>query len=179
MNKKIFSALICVGIGALCACSNKSKETSADSDSAQMDSMIKEVLANPEVPAAQPQDEELIISSVRAIYTNNPANPYTPGFQKVIDDADAKAEREGNDVGYFDYDILTNSQDPGKLKSVAIIELIGNDGAKVKVSGSRFGENDYVNITVKLCEDSYLVDDVEGMDGKSVKQAAIKYIKGI
>ncbi|MDE6812122.1 MAG: hypothetical protein K2J15_07215, partial [Muribaculaceae bacterium] len=128
--------------------------------------------------AAQPQDEVLIVTSVREIYQTMPSKCFTPDFQKVIDGADAKSVRDGNEMGYFDYDILTNSQDPGDLRNVEIVNLTGSDGAVVKVTGERYGNDGFVMVTVRLIDNSYLIDDIEGLDGNSVKQSAQAYING-
>ncbi|MDE6255599.1 MAG: hypothetical protein K2M39_05340 [Muribaculaceae bacterium] len=172
--KKFMVAYVALA-AALASCSNKGAEKSSDSDTAELDSMV-EMVGEVADTVMQEQDQAVIISSVREIYQMVPEKCYTPEFEKIIEAADAKAEKDGSEVGYFDYDILTNSQDPGELKDVEIVELIAPDSAKVKVSGNGYGEKGYVMITVKLVDDSYFVDDVEGFDGKSVKQAAQAYV---
>ncbi len=168
--KKILNLTLCgLALCAMTACGSKSDQKTADSDSAAaLDSIVSMVEA-----VNQTQDEAKIVASIREIYVMRPAVIYTPDFQKILDAVEKKDQGE---MGFFDYDILTNSQDPGDLKSVDVVELIGNDAAKVKVSGDGYGENGYVIVITKLIDGSYLIDDVDGPDGKSVKAAAQTYL---
>ncbi len=169
MKKIITAALISLAVAGLSACVSKAAENqSTDQDS------TTEVVDD----ATSTQDEGLILASVRNIYEMRPQVSFTPEFQHIIDAANEKSVEEGCEVGYFDWYILTNSQDPGQLNDVEIVKLKDGDSAIVKVFGEFSGENGYVIVTVKRVDGEYLIDDIEGFDGKSVKQSAQDYING-
>ncbi len=161
--------------GGMMSCSGKIGEKGNDSDTAALDSIVAMVGDVTAADTANEQDQNLIIASVREIYQMRPENCYTPDFQKVLDAVDKK---DAGEIGFIDYDILTNSQDSGEVKNVEILNLIAPDGAIVKVTGDMYGEKGYVIITVKLVDGSYLIDDIEGPGGKSTKQAAQAYVNG-
>ncbi|MBD5207642.1 MAG: hypothetical protein HDS79_05165 [Bacteroidales bacterium] len=179
MNKLVIVGLACVLAGGMISCGGKKGDKEADS-AAALDSIVSMVETVNEVDSAkqaqtQEQDQGLIVTSVREIYNMRPPESFTPDFQQVIDEVNKK---DAGEIGFFDYDILTLSQDPGNLKDVEILDLIGNDTAKVKVTGESYGDKGYVVILTKLTDGVYLVDDVEGFDGKSLKDAAKSYLNG-
>lgn len=87
----------------------------------------------------------------------------SPELRKVVKDADKKANAEGDEVGYFDCDILTQSQDPGPMKSVDIVSVTPDViVAKVTGEGYNTGPVGTVKVTVIRLNRKLYIDDVDG-----------------
>ncbi len=87
----------------------------------------------------------------------------SPELRKVVKDADKKANAEGDEVGYFDCDILTQSQDPGPMKSVDIVSVTPDViVAKVTGEGYNTGPVGTVKVTVIRLNGKLYIDDVDG-----------------
>ena len=87
----------------------------------------------------------------------------SPELRKVVKDADKKANAEGDEVGYFDFDILTQSQDPGPMKSVDIVSVTPDViVAKVTGEGYNTGPVGTVKVTVIRLNGKLYIDDVDG-----------------
>lgn len=171
--KKVFLGMaLVIMTGCFSSCGSKAAGETGDSDSVATETVAESF----EGEAASTQDAGLIMASVQSIYRMMPPDWATPELKKAIEDADAKAAKDGSEMGFFDYDLLTNSQDPGEFKDVEIVSIKGNDTAVVKVFGEAYGNDGYVVATLRLIDDQYYIDDIEGPDGKSVKKTAMEYI---
>lgn len=167
MKKILLAVAVAAASVAMVGCGKSDKSNGSDS-------VAEESVEEQQIP----QDEGMIVERVKELYHTMPPEMYTPEFKSIRDGAESKAINAGNEMGYFDYDMLTNSQDPGEMRSAEIVRLDGYDKAIVKVFGENYGTDGFVIITVKLVDGEYRIDDVEGPDGKSVKEAAQKYING-
>lgn len=166
---KIFGIILFSSSLLLTACGgNNSQNTGSTTDSI-IDS-AQAAIDSVAAPEVQP-DLALATQCLTEIYETGIPQPFTPEFAKLISDANAKAEKEGSEVGFFDLDVLTFSQDPGALKSVDIIDTKGST-VIAEVTGTGYGENGKITVTAVLVDGVYLIDDVNGC-----KQQAIDFLK--
>lgn len=156
--------MLCGAALGAASCTGKGNGNAVDSDSLNVDSLA----LTDEVVTI---DSAGIISEAEAyfaeVYNNRPNDEqlYSPEFLDAIQGAEIQARKEGNEMGYFDMDLLTYSQDPGKYKSVSI-ESLSADTVVGNVKGSGFGSP--LKVTIVRVNGKFMIDDINGEKAKAI-----------
>lgn len=173
MKRKILFAVAFGALAVLTACGSKSETAENTTGQSEKTEQTETVEETPVVK----QSEEQVISTLQDMYYNTEIWNYdflTPEFREVLKASDKKAKEIGDEMGCFEFDIFTCSQDPDKHYSEIRNVKLNNDGTASAEVGS-FGSKGYITVTVKLIDGEYFIDDIEDASFGSIKAEAKKY----
>lgn len=173
-----FFKRVCVMVvfaAMLVACSGNDKHTGTANDSTQSDTMaiidsaaIK-AQTEADAKAAEEAFAEEVTDYLTKVYTEQTSDGvFSPEFEELKGSAEMTSLKMGDGMDYFDYDVLTQSQDPGKLKGVEVTDIDG-DKATAKVKGGGFGQNGTIKVSVVRIDGKLYIDDVAGEKAKMKK----------
>lgn len=137
------------------------------SDQEQSDSIV--VTGVDEV-IAQKTEEEMQDASffVDLIAGWGQDTPMSSALQKAIKEVDDAATAAGSEVGYFDYDLWTESQDPDMSYYTTDVEVVSQEAneAVVKLNLVQYGEKSPRVLKLAPENDTWVISDFQGSDGK-------------
>lgn len=108
--------------------------------------------------------------------------PMSSALQKAIKEVDDAATAAGSEVGYFDYDLWTESQDPDMSYYTTDVEVVSQEAneAVVKLNLVQYGEKSPRVLKLAPENDTWVIADFQGSDGKWILEvcaAALGEIK--
>lgn len=94
--------------------------------------------------------------------------PMSAALQKAIKEVDDAATAAGSEVGYFDYDLWTESQDPDMSYYTTDVEVVSQETneAVVKLNLVQYGEKSPRVLKLAPENDTWVIADFQGSDGK-------------
>lgn len=151
------------------------------SDQEQSDSIVvtgvDEVIAQKTVE--EMQDASFFINLIAGWGQDT---PMSAALQKAIKEVDDAATAAGSEVGYFDYDLWTESQDPDMSYYTTDVEVVSQEAneAVVKLNLVQYGEKSPRVLKLAPENDTWVIADFQGSDGKWILEvcaAALEEIK--
>ena len=94
--------------------------------------------------------------------------PFTASFAKTMEDVDDAALKKGSEIGWWDYDVWLESQDPddnGSIADVEVLNVSGNE-ADVKLNVVQYGSKSPRRLKLTLDGEKWLVADFQNSEGK-------------
>lgn len=94
--------------------------------------------------------------------------PMSAALQKAIKEVEDAATAAGSEVGYFDYDLWTESQDPDMSYYTTDVEVVSQEAneAVVKLNLVQYGEKSPRVLKLAPENDTWVISDFQGSDGK-------------
>lgn len=168
MNLKNTLIVAALAIGAT-SCSVGSDKTAGSNDSIPTDSVMTVESQAAEAKALEETFSKEVTEFLTVVYTKQSSEGvFSPEFEELKGSAEMTSFKKGDGMDYFDYDVLTQSQDPGALKSVEIVSVDG-ESVTAKVRGEGFGESGTIPVTVVRVDGKLYIDDVNGEKAKMKK----------
>ena len=162
--KKNFNVILVLSLMfGMVSCQGTTQKAAETEENAE--APIEEAVTEPAPVVDEFHTPEFIVKTVSE-WTQKA--PFTASFAKTIDDVDDAALKKGSEIGWWDYDVWLESQDPddnGSIADVEVLKVLENE-ADVKLNLVQYGSKSPRRLKLTFDGDKWLVADFQNSDGK-------------